>query len=264
MANYGEVISKNRKELNLTQKALADLLYVSPQAVSKWENNLSEPDLETLKKLSQIFGITLETFFNEKEEKQTALSDIFECSLCGKSYRAFELYQLHPTIRCRSCHEKLVNEALYIKNQQEQIGQTASKKRMISKINPYILGMITGLLVFILMVVNDDLSDIKRNDFLLSGVVFGVLSMTLSTQLFYETKLKKFIRISTFGFQNNPWFSDEFHGLLGFIFVQLFFGTFLLLLNLGIFFLFILVAYLISPFMYFYELIIYIFSKEKQ
>lgn len=264
MANYGEVISKKRKELNLTQKALADLLYVSPQAVSKWENNLSEPDLETIKKLSQIFGITLETFFTEKEEKEKTPISLIECSLCGKSYQVFELYQLHPTVRCRSCHDKLVDEELFIKNQQAEGNQTYHKRSLIGRINPYILGMITGLLVFIFMVINDDLSNIINNSFLLSGVFYGVFSMTLSTQLFYETKLKKFIRISMVGFQNNPWFDDEYDGLIGFIFYQLILGTLLLLLNLGIFILFIVVAFLISPFTYLYELIIYFFAKENK
>lgn len=63
MKNYGQLIAKLRKEKGLTQEQLGKQLNVSYQAVSKWENNLSEPDLETIEKLSEIFGISLTEFF---------------------------------------------------------------------------------------------------------------------------------------------------------------------------------------------------------
>lgn len=44
----GEVISKRRKELGLTQNQLAQLLNISFQAVSKWENNMAYPDIASL------------------------------------------------------------------------------------------------------------------------------------------------------------------------------------------------------------------------
>lgn len=65
----GEKIKKKRKELNLTQEYLAKELNISRQAISKWEKEMSEPSMENLVKLSKIFGVDIEYFKNEKEEK---------------------------------------------------------------------------------------------------------------------------------------------------------------------------------------------------
>ena len=54
----GKRIVKNRKRLAMTQDALAEKLGVTAQAVSKWENDQSCPDISTLPRLAAIFGIT--------------------------------------------------------------------------------------------------------------------------------------------------------------------------------------------------------------
>lgn len=54
----GKRIVSHRKRLGLTQDALAELLGVTAQAVSKWENDQSCPDIATLPKLAEIFGIS--------------------------------------------------------------------------------------------------------------------------------------------------------------------------------------------------------------
>ena len=70
MKKYGHIISKLRKNANLTQEQLGKKLNVTYQAVSKWENNLSEPDLETIEKITQIFGITVAEFFDMSKTEQ--------------------------------------------------------------------------------------------------------------------------------------------------------------------------------------------------
>ena len=52
----GKRIVRCRKGLGLTQDALAEQLGVTAQAVSKWENDLSYPDLECMNRLSRIEG----------------------------------------------------------------------------------------------------------------------------------------------------------------------------------------------------------------
>ena len=52
----GERIAKCRKEKNLSQEYIAELLDVSRQAVSKWETNQTEPDTSNLIELARIFG----------------------------------------------------------------------------------------------------------------------------------------------------------------------------------------------------------------
>jgi len=65
----GKRISVNRKRLGLTQDALAERLGVTAQAVSKWENDQSCPDITMLPKLAEIFGITTDALLGV--EKQT-------------------------------------------------------------------------------------------------------------------------------------------------------------------------------------------------
>lgn len=54
----GKRIIENRKRLGLTQDRLAEQLGVTAQAVSKWENDQSCPDITMLPKLAEIFGIS--------------------------------------------------------------------------------------------------------------------------------------------------------------------------------------------------------------
>ena len=59
----GEVISKRRKELGLTQSQLAKSLHISFQAVSKWENGTAYPDIEMLPKLAATLNTTIDALF---------------------------------------------------------------------------------------------------------------------------------------------------------------------------------------------------------
>lgn len=56
----GEKIYEYRTAKNLSQGDLADMLEVSRQSVSKWENNAAVPDLDKIIKLSEIFGISID------------------------------------------------------------------------------------------------------------------------------------------------------------------------------------------------------------
>ena len=58
--SLGETIYRLRTEKSLSQGDLAELLDVSRQSISKWENNSAVPDLEKIIKLSEIFGVSLD------------------------------------------------------------------------------------------------------------------------------------------------------------------------------------------------------------
>ena len=61
--NYGTLgdrIKFHRKRLGMTQEQLAVRMGVSAQAVSKWENNLSCPDISVLPDLADVFGISVD------------------------------------------------------------------------------------------------------------------------------------------------------------------------------------------------------------
>ena len=56
---FGVFLTQLRKEKNLTQKELAQKLFVSDKAVSKWERGLSMPDIALLFPLSDLLGVTV-------------------------------------------------------------------------------------------------------------------------------------------------------------------------------------------------------------
>ena len=55
----GSIICEARKKLNMTQKDLADKVYVSDKAVSKWERGICFPDISVLIPLTEVLGISL-------------------------------------------------------------------------------------------------------------------------------------------------------------------------------------------------------------
>lgn len=76
----GEKIKELRLAKGITQEALAGFLGVSFQAVSKWERNLSYPDIETIPVIANYFGVTIDEVMG------------------------------NPKIRAEACIEKLLSE----------------------------------------------------------------------------------------------------------------------------------------------------------
>lgn len=71
-AAIGAFIKQLRKEKELTQKELAEMLHITDRAVSKWERGLSAPDLALLEPLSEIFGVTIsELILGQRDETKT-------------------------------------------------------------------------------------------------------------------------------------------------------------------------------------------------
>ncbi|MBC8579998.1 helix-turn-helix domain-containing protein [Zhenhengia yiwuensis] len=73
--HFGQFLSQLRKEKELTQKQLAEKLYISDKAVSKWERGLSLPDISLLMPLSKIFDVTITELLSGKRiEPNTQLT----------------------------------------------------------------------------------------------------------------------------------------------------------------------------------------------
>lgn len=62
----GEKLCKLRKQKGLSQEAVADAVGVSRQAVSKWERDESLPDLDNVKILCFLFGVSMDWLVNEE------------------------------------------------------------------------------------------------------------------------------------------------------------------------------------------------------
>lgn len=60
MNELSENIAILRKQNEMSQSDLANILYVTPQAISRWERGETEPDVDTIKKLAEVFKVSVE------------------------------------------------------------------------------------------------------------------------------------------------------------------------------------------------------------
>ncbi len=80
----GEMINSLRKEKNMTQNDLAEKMNVTDKAVSKWERNLSCPDVNSIPKLAEILGVSVEELLNAQTKQDNGkVDDIINIALIG-------------------------------------------------------------------------------------------------------------------------------------------------------------------------------------
>ena len=124
----GKKLAVLRKQHGLSQQNLGDELHVSAQAVSKWENDLAEPDLTTLKKLAQIYKVSIDLLLDadqdlsgaggvDTEALATTVSEavgkqleskpqaIGYCKNCGIAVTKENYGAESPYVMCKSCYD---------------------------------------------------------------------------------------------------------------------------------------------------------------
>lgn len=76
---FGTFLCEKRKELGYTQLDIANQMQVTDKAVSKWERDLSYPDINSLPKLAEILHVSVEELMQveSKKEKEENIHDIF-------------------------------------------------------------------------------------------------------------------------------------------------------------------------------------------
>jgi len=72
--SIGNKIAEARKKINLSQAELAQKVSISPQAVGKWERGESMPDITTLNRLAEIFGVDLNYFSDNSQTTEKKIN----------------------------------------------------------------------------------------------------------------------------------------------------------------------------------------------
>ena len=73
---FADKLKSLRAEKGLTQEALAEQLYVTRAAVSKWENGKGYPNIESLRQISRLFHVTVDELISDGDaENQHRLED---------------------------------------------------------------------------------------------------------------------------------------------------------------------------------------------
>ncbi|MBR6728072.1 MAG: helix-turn-helix transcriptional regulator [Clostridia bacterium] len=132
----GQKLAGYRKLSGMTQQQLGEHLNISAQAISKWEKDLSEPALATLRTLAELYKVSVDELLdlengfadmsvlaNDEEgddtAKESAPAAIGFCKSCGINVTEENLGTTDPVVLCKSCLAK----------KQEQERQEAEKKR---------------------------------------------------------------------------------------------------------------------------------------
>ena len=85
--SMGMIIAAKRKELGMTQLELAEKMGVTDKAVSKWERDLSFPDVTSLPRLAEIFGMSVDELMQVKQESQKEESEKTAGDIASLSFK---------------------------------------------------------------------------------------------------------------------------------------------------------------------------------
>ena len=124
----GKTIKELRVQSGMTQKDLADKLFVTAQAVSRWENDEVEPNLQTIKEIAKLFNVSTDSIIGatapaEKPEEKPAapVQEVTQviyketkpvlgvCEWCNTPlYNPSEIYRDYKDAKvvCKKCHDK--------------------------------------------------------------------------------------------------------------------------------------------------------------
>ncbi len=81
----GKNIAAFRTQMDMTQSELAEKLNVTRQAVSNWENGKTEPDIETLHKISDVLEITIEELIYGSKRETTVVHNHYKTEQVTKT-----------------------------------------------------------------------------------------------------------------------------------------------------------------------------------
>ncbi|MBD5087166.1 MAG: helix-turn-helix transcriptional regulator [Clostridiales bacterium] len=210
---YGEKIARLRKKNNMTQAELGEVLNVTYQAVSKWERGESQPDFDTLSKISKLFKVPIAYFEDGAEEEvvkeeaaaesasaaqtQTQAEMLGVCVQCGKVVREGEEETKQPKLICKACadlnrkeQEERIREAqrqkeLAIKAKQDRVNYRKSSMRKRRNL-ALIIGAIPALALLITFLVLALRAEKQQFSFIFGvGCVFALMAYTFTAQLIW-------------------------------------------------------------------------------
>jgi transcriptional regulator with XRE-family HTH domain len=257
----GQKIHDLRVKNNLTQRELSEKLNVTPQAVSRWEQGLVEPSLQTIKQMSEIFNVSADVLIDnnnfvnsdnlpqttpEAKESPVEVVDkklVAVCDKCGKKIYEGEDFHHYDSVTtyhragrmkksdttpaydlCLDC-EKLKEE----NDEKEKIKQLEKERIAKEKRTKkaWIWSIVCGVLTLIIFII---VACFQKDGVLITGLIGGgiVGSYLIFSLLFCIIEDNNFvgdlfIDIAEFGIVKMPGviFSLDFDGLV-FLFVAKF------------------------------------------
>ena len=277
----GGKIKELRLKEGMTQKNLADKLFVSAQAVSRWENNEVEPSIGTIMELAKIFNVTTDEMLGINADKKNGENNTYKnnespkapekeyvykevpkqhlavCEKCNHPiYEPENLIRTGSNIICRDCKRK--EENLH----RQKVLYKAKKRRILSFIIPTIVSAF--LLISVISVWNTVPVGIEAKIYAIvfSVSMFPFISCCLLANNFVGDMA---LEIMSWGFVRMPMLIFEFSvdGCLWFIGVKIILWILGFLLASFTAFLAAVIGGIVSFFVYPYAIIKNIKHPEK-
>ena len=229
--SIGPKIKEYRVKAGLTQKELADKLFVTYQAVSRWENDDAEPSISTLKEICRILNCTTDELF-EIENKEKENIEVIEkvvvqevkqvlalCEECNTPiYNQNDINRINSNdggksiILCPKCNKKRIEK----EKQLEEIKERNKQERVLKRrVHSFVWPSIASIIFIIFAIV------CFANNSVDSGLIYltiSVLAFTfLATMILNNTFITDmWMEISSWGFIKLPGiiFEFSFDGLI--------------------------------------------------
>ena len=173
----GEKIQYYRKQKNLSQEQMGQMLYVSRQTVSLWEKDQTQPTIENLLKLKEIFGVSVDELLSGEVR-----DELTECDRIDEPLESFSVVYQKDDIR-------RANIGIY-------------KNRMIR--------MMAATILFLIMFVYE----MTRMNPVMIGFTGGAFAFAVIMISMNFLKLKSIIRIGEIRTMNREFFYDIYENYL--------------------------------------------------
>ena len=279
----GKKLSNYRKLLGMTQAELGEKLNMSAQAVSKWENDLAEPDLATLKTLANLYRVSIdelldveaqptaqtinaESFAEAIKEKLETPQTIGFCKSCGVAVTEETIGERTPVIKCKDCvkadeerarraaeaeKKRRADEIKKKEAETENVRRSLRNRRRLS----LIVATVVASIVFILGTVGT--VSWFSGEMLVGSLLTVICSFTFTAMLFYDTAVTDVISYMCSASITWPGliFTWDLDGFLWVIGMKILFGILGFLFGILCTILGFFLGLIISPFVFIYVMI---------
>lgn len=139
--DFGENLKRAREEKGYTQQHLADELFVTRQAVSKWEHGTRYPDLLTTKCIAEILGVSIDSLVSNDEMKEFAEKQSITNSQKGEKIIT-TLYAIVALLSATRLIQGIISISLHLKDKTILLDSHAT----IMLFAPVLLYVVVGVL----------------------------------------------------------------------------------------------------------------------
>lgn len=179
MESYGKAITALRKKNGMTQAELGNALNVTYQAVSKWENDLSQPGIDVIADICRIFNITIDDFIKMAKNEEIIETAVTSDNALSREETAQVIRE--ELARAEEEKAKVIREKQRRQKMvEEEIQRSERRTEALWFRAGAIISCALALIIFISCAISGDV------DTIIGGVVIAYAVIALGSQLGHD------------------------------------------------------------------------------